>query len=82
MVDGPGMIVPETFPNRQTAAAYAVMLYGMLLKVSNTDVSELADFDLACYCPPDDPCHVDVLLELANPPATKPLLSHRKDCTQ
>lgn len=24
--------------------------------------------DLACWCPLDQPCHVDVLLELANPP--------------
>ncbi|MCB1343362.1 MAG: DUF4326 domain-containing protein [Pseudooceanicola sp.] len=22
--------------------------------------------DLACWCPPDQPCHADVLLELAN----------------
>lgn len=26
--------------------------------------------DLACWCPLDQPCHADVLLELANPPAT------------
>ena len=23
--------------------------------------------DLACWCPLDQPCHADVLLELANP---------------
>lgn len=28
--------------------------------------AELAGRDLACWCPPDGPCHVDVLLELAN----------------
>ncbi|HUW00832.1 MAG TPA: DUF4326 domain-containing protein [Acidimicrobiales bacterium] len=28
---------------------------------------ELTGLDLACYCQPDDPCHADVLLELANP---------------
>jgi hypothetical protein len=27
----------------------------------------LAGHDLACWCPPDQPCHADVLLELANP---------------
>ncbi|MDI9901323.1 DUF4326 domain-containing protein [Rhodococcus sp. IEGM 1409] len=27
---------------------------------------ELAGKDLACWCPLDSPCHVDVLLELAN----------------
>jgi hypothetical protein len=29
---------------------------------------ELAGRDLACYCPPDLPCHADVLLEVANQP--------------
>lgn len=29
---------------------------------------ELADRDLACWCPPDRPCHADVLLEIANSP--------------
>ena len=28
--------------------------------------SELAGKDLACWCPLDQPCHADVLLELAN----------------
>lgn len=27
---------------------------------------ELAGFDLACFCKPADPCHADVLLEIAN----------------
>lgn len=30
-------------------------------------VTELGGHDLACWCPLDQPCHVDVLLELANP---------------
>lgn len=30
--------------------------------------SELAGRDLACWCPLDQPCHADVLLELANAP--------------
>lgn len=29
---------------------------------------ELGGRDLACWCPLDEPCHADVLLELANPP--------------
>lgn len=28
--------------------------------------SELAGRDLACWCPPGQPCHADVLLEIAN----------------
>lgn len=27
----------------------------------------LTGMDLACWCPPGQPCHADVLLELANP---------------
>jgi hypothetical protein len=27
--------------------------------------------DLACWCPLDQPCHADVLLELANPVAER-----------
>lgn len=30
------------------------------------DISELHGRDLACWCNPDQPCHADVLLELAN----------------
>lgn len=29
----------------------------------------LAGKDLMCWCPLDQPCHADVLLELANPPS-------------
>lgn len=31
--------------------------------------AELAGYDLACWCPLDQPCHADVLLEIANRPA-------------
>lgn len=30
------------------------------------DLAGLAGHDLACWCPLDQPCHADVLLELAN----------------
>jgi len=29
---------------------------------------QLAGADLACWCPPDVPCHADVLLAIATPP--------------
>lgn len=32
------------------------------------DLGEVRDRDLACWCPLDQPCHADVLLELANHP--------------
>ena len=28
--------------------------------------AQLRGHDLACWCPPDQPCHADVLLEIAN----------------
>lgn len=31
-------------------------------------IGELTGHDLCCWCPLDQPCHADVLLELANPP--------------
>ena len=31
-----------------------------------TVMKELRGKDLACWCPPDQPCHADVLLEVAN----------------
>jgi hypothetical protein len=30
------------------------------------DLAELRGHDLACWCPLDQPCHADVLLEVAN----------------
>jgi hypothetical protein len=30
------------------------------------DLTDLRGRDLACWCPLDQPCHADVLLELAN----------------
>ena len=46
----------------------AVVAYRHMAR-SNLDESELAELrghDLACWCPLDQPCHADVLLELAN----------------
>lgn len=33
-------------------------------------LAELRGKNLACWCPLDQPCHADVLLELANRPTT------------
>jgi len=33
---------------------------------SDLDVATLRGKNLACWCPLDEPCHVDVLLELVN----------------
>ena len=49
--------------------ADAVQLYRLWLPGSPllADIGELTGHDLMCFCPPDQPCHADVLLEVANP---------------
>ena len=50
-------------------AAHAVSLYRRWLfhqQRSAGLIPELRGRDLACWCPLDQPCHADVLLELAN----------------
>lgn len=34
---------------------------------ANQAIAELGGRDLACWCPLDQPCHADVLLNFANP---------------
>jgi len=56
-------------------AAEAVALYSAYLdEAMRTDqgraalnLATLRGVDLCCWCAPDQPCHADVLLELANP---------------
>lgn len=58
------------YPVEQYGRAEAVRLYrewltaqpGLILLARR----ELAGRDLACWCKPDQPCHADVLLALAN----------------
>jgi hypothetical protein len=49
----------------------AVTLYRMFLRIPGNPLivllPELRGRALVCYCKPDQPCHADVLLELANP---------------
>jgi len=50
-------------------AAYRRALLAGELGVTVDDVRrDLAGHDLACWCPPDRPCHADVLLEIAGEP--------------
>ncbi len=39
-----------------------------VLPLSPDDLAELRGRDLVCWCPLDEPCHADVLLEVANTP--------------
>ncbi len=65
--DGLGV---EFFRKRHHAAEYAVecfrsdLIAGRLVQMA--DLEPLRGLDLACWCPPSEPCHADVLLELAN----------------
>lgn len=45
----------------------AAIVHGHLPCTEDDVRRELAGRDLACWCPLDQPCHADVLLELANP---------------
>lgn len=53
-------------------AGDAVLLFEIFLvdhpKTSERWAQELRGKNLACFCPLDQPCHADVLLELANAP--------------
>ena len=40
---------------------------GHIYPMASAIPRELRGHDLACWCPLDQPCHADVLLELANP---------------
>ena len=48
--------------------AHAVDLFRQSLRARSRDISKLRGKDLACWCPLDQPCHADVLLEIANRP--------------
>jgi hypothetical protein len=50
-------------------AAHAAMAGPVPKLPPRPDVTSLRGKDLACFCPLDQPCHADVLLELANAPS-------------
>ncbi|MDG4798958.1 DUF4326 domain-containing protein [Micromonospora sp. WMMD980] len=60
----PGMLL--SYPSRG----------GRFLKVSIADIRrDLAGKNLACWCPIGEPCHADVLLEIANAPVVAELVT-------
>lgn len=69
-----GAPVKGTYGTRRQAAKHAVSLFAEydLLAAGPTSRQAirraLAGKDLACWCPLDQPCHADVLLEIANRP--------------
>lgn len=60
-------ITHEHYTAEDVVSLYETDLRAGLLTFTDEDVRrELAGHDLACWCPLDQPCHADVLLELAN----------------
>jgi hypothetical protein len=66
-LDGPGL--PDGLPPITVGRRLAVELYrayvtdrGWVGQIR----AELAGKDLGCWCSPDQPCHADVLLQIAN----------------
>ena len=53
---------------RECVGRYRAALLGGSLPYTPADVRrQLAGHHLACWCPPGEPCHADVLLAVANP---------------
>lgn len=55
-----------TITDRATAVAEYRRAIEMGHPAIPSDLSPLRGMNLACWCPLDEPCHADVLLELAN----------------
>jgi hypothetical protein len=61
--------VDEDFTPRDVVLLFAAALRENRLPFTASDVRrELRGRDLACWCAPGQPCHADVLLEVANAP--------------
>jgi hypothetical protein len=64
--DPPELQHPAT--RMDVAEMFEDLCHGLLLLPAPTrdDLEPLRGHDLACWCPLDQPCHADVLLEMAN----------------
>ncbi len=57
----------EVLDAAAAVARYRAALEAGKLRFTVDDARrELAGRDLACWCPPDRPCHADVLIDVAN----------------
>ncbi|AXH44447.1 hypothetical protein PP353_gp71 [Arthrobacter phage Kumotta] len=59
--------IEEPLTSGDASQLFHLALTGGHLDINVIHVrAELAGKNLACFCPPDKPCHADVLLEIAN----------------
>jgi hypothetical protein len=82
VLDDNGVDYPTLYGTHAAALRQSVALFEWDLTVpiaSSITVDEvrsaLAGRDLACWCPLDQPCHADVLLEIANRPTGEVLVA-------
>lgn len=61
-----GNFATEADATKEACRCYRATLSGALAELARRT---LRGKDLACWCPVDQPCHADVLLEIANDPA-------------
>lgn len=57
----PFAVGDDGVPDAETAVECFEGMYGLI-----DDLDQLRGKDLACWCPLDQPCHADILLEWAN----------------
>jgi hypothetical protein len=57
------------YPAKTYGLAESLLRYRLHTETFDVETlrRDVAGRDLACFCPLDQPCHADVLLELANP---------------
>lgn len=67
MVDFDGNPSPP-MSAKDAVEGYKSIIDEVIKNRDDLDLNTLKGKNLACWCPLDKPCHVDVLLELANPP--------------
>ena len=62
--------IPKRLAARDSVDLFAALYVGgrLIAERSVDDLAPLRGKDLACWCPLEQPCHADVLLELANAP--------------
>jgi hypothetical protein len=64
---GPGEEIERCETVQAAVTWYEAWITTMVPSLADDAREYLAGHDLACWCPPGQPCHADVLLRIANP---------------